>query len=107
MKQNNITADQMQSVFLSRGMVSTEAATLRIRIERGMMEPVRTAPSSPSQRDNRDNDQDPSSSRYRDTANITTKVKNPLKIFGLEIFNNSLISFTPNYKIAIHKYPEK
>ncbi len=100
MKQNNITADQMQSVFLSRGMVSTEAATLRIRIERGMMEPVRTAPSSPSQRDNRDNDQDPSSSRYRDTANITTKVKNPLKIFGLEIFNNSLISFTPNYKIA-------
>ena len=102
LKQNNVTGDQVQSLLLSRGMASTEAAALRIRIERGLMEPLKPAPSaSSSQRDNRDNDQEQSSSRYNDdTVNITPKVKNPLKIFGFEIFNNSVISFAPNFRIA-------
>lgn len=104
-KQNNITGEQVQNLLLSRGMVSTEAAALRIRIERGLMEPSNTTPPS-SQRDNRDNrnnrdnDQDQSSNRYSDTVNNTAKVKNPLKIFGLEIFNSGVISFAPNYRIA-------
>ncbi len=103
-RQNNYTGEQVQNLLLSRGMSSNEAAALRIRIERGLMEPSKPAPSSSQRdnRDNRDNDQDQSNSRYRDrdTVNTTTKVKNPLKIFGLEIFNSGVISFAPNYRIA-------
>lgn len=97
MRQNNYTGEQVQNLLLQRGMASTEAAALRIRIERGLMETAKPAPSA-TQRD----DQDQSNSRYRDrdTVNTTTKVKNPLKIFGLEIFNSGVISFAPNYRIA-------
>ena len=111
LKQNNLTNQQAYDLLVSRGMNAAEATTLKGRLERAR-DNATTGPVKKDNKDNQDTQLDQTDQtddlsnakagrrRLSDTANKTIKVLNPKKIFGLEIFNNGVLSFEPNISIA-------
>ena len=108
LRQNNLTAQQAYNVVINRGMDADEAEDLRSRVERAMArDNNRGSRFSKSNNDrNASNEQADNNNTYNgersfsDTVNNTKPVLNPKKIFGLEIFNNGVLSFEPNISIA-------
>jgi len=108
LRQNNLTAQQAYNLLTSRGMDADEAQDLRSRVERAMArDSNRGSRFSKSNNDrNAANEQTNDNNTFNgqrslsDTINNTKPVVNPKKIFGLEIFNNGVLSFEPNISIA-------
>ncbi len=104
MQRNNISAQQAYEGLLARGMNTTEAQALRNRIEKSdsSATAAKTKPGTFSEDTEQENAALPRAGERRlsDTTNLTKVVANPKKIFGLEIFNNGVLSFEPNIKIA-------
>lgn len=103
MRNNNLTSQQAYELVTRRGMNQSEAATLRDRIEKsisnsgGIDNNPNTDASAYGDRKPGNINADKS---FPDSANKTIQVLNPKKIFGLEIFNNGVLTFEPNLKIA-------
>lgn len=101
LRQNNMTTQQAYDLLIARGMDPVEAAELKGRLEKIK---DRQGTSKLSKIDNNANEQAIDSAngerRFYDTLNKTKPVLNPKKIFGLEIFNNGVLSFEPNLSIA-------
>ena len=103
MRSNGVSSQQAYDLVVKRGMNQNEASTLRNRIDRAIETPVN---SENAQNENTSEQMDrKSNSKYNDkytpdTAGKTMQVLNPKKIFGLEIFNNGVLTFEPNLKIA-------
>lgn len=102
---NNLSNEQAYNLVVARGMNAAEATTLKRRLEKSK---GNVAPGS-LKKDPKDNQPDETEQsdnaktgerRLSDTSNKTVKVLNPKKIFGLEIFNNGVLSFEPNISIA-------
>jgi len=105
LKQNNITTQQAYDLLIRRGMNATEAANLRVRLEG--QQAIGSAQTDNDNSSNNLNNQARSNSNENgshafDTSLIsrTVSVPNPKKIFGLEIFNNGVLTFEPNLRIA-------
>ncbi len=104
MRTNNVNSQQAYDLVVRRGMIQTEASTLKIRIDNAI--------NNNTQSNNGTNDdaapdggnrKPPLNSNDKYTVDTTIKtiqVLNPKKIFGLEIFNNGVLTFEPNMKIA-------
>lgn len=93
MHKNNLTYTQVYQLLLQRGMSAKEATALRNRLENYV----------PAESSENEDTQEQTSSTTRTNAepvNNTTQISNPDKIFGLEIFNNGVLTFEPNLKIA-------
>lgn len=104
--QNNSSTQKAYNLLVEKGMDPLEASQLRARIEK-----ARDDKSSNSNYDNGDDATDQQTGntrnntrngdrRFNDTTNNVKPVSNPKKIFGLEIFNNGVLSFEPNLNIA-------
>ncbi|MCW3079340.1 SLBB domain-containing protein [Segetibacter sp.] len=93
LSKNNLSTQQAYDLLLARGMNPAEATNLRGRLEvsNNVISGNNTA-----QVDNTGGGE----RRTSDTTNKTVEVINPRKIFGLEIFNNGVLSFEPNINIA-------
>ncbi len=101
MQQNSITTSQVYSQLIRRGMKPSEADLLRTRIERGLGNSTNKSSSDTSMLGLEEKSRQPNyESRMTDTVNRVKVVANPKKIFGLEIFNNGVLSFEPNLKMA-------
>lgn len=88
---NGLSTQSAYELFLSKGMVPAEATTLKLRLDA----------SNPSGIGNGNlSSQNDRSGRERTDTTNRTRVSNPKKIFGLEIFNNGVLSFEPNLSIA-------
>ncbi len=96
LKENKISDQQAYEQMLSRGMLTSEAAALRNRLQKGLQES--TSQSLPT--DNKSSLDNSDKTRYNETQASIAEVKNPQKIFGLEIFNNGLLALEPDIKIA-------
>jgi len=100
MRQNNVSTQQAYDLLLARGMSTSEAALLRSRLE--------STPQNGGTGNNTGNMNTRGEAatatgnerRFSDTTNNTIQVENPKKIFGLEIFNNGVLTFEPNIRIA-------
>ncbi len=100
--QNNTSNQQAYDLLREKGMDPLEAKQLRGRLEK--------ARNSSNRLLNNDNDGNTTNGqtgntnrggrRFSDTVNTGKPVINPKKIFGLEIFNNGVLSFEPNINIA-------
>lgn len=100
-QQNNITTAQVYSQLIRRGMKPSEADLLRTRIERALGSSTNKSSNDTSVLGFDEKLRQPGyESRMTDTVNRVKVVANPKKIFGLEIFNNGVLSFEPNLKIA-------
>lgn len=91
---NNFTTQQAYELLLARGMNQVEAIALKGRLDSGTS--AKNANNNVAQETNTSNGE----RRLSDTTNKTIEVSNPKKIFGLEIFNNGVLSFEPNLSIA-------
>ena len=104
LRQNNLTNQQAYDLLTARGMNPAEAADLRRRLEKvNLKETTGSRLSGNNNEGNASNDQSDAYNGNRslsDTANKTKPVLNPKKIFGLEIFNNGVLSFEPDISIA-------
>lgn len=103
MQQNFISVSQAYNLLIRKGMNPSEAELLRVRIEKAMDKTASTPTDNTKQKLPDDKTKilnDLPESRVSDTANKVKIVSNPKKIFGLEIFNNGLLTFEPNLKIA-------
>lgn len=103
LRQNNISTQVAYDLLIGRGMSSVEATTLRARLENT----AGNTANSDNETKNRESNRGITGSsgrdgerRFSDTTNNTVEVANPKKIFGLEIFNNGVLSFEPNINIA-------
>ncbi|GEO11621.1 SLBB domain-containing protein [Segetibacter aerophilus] len=94
LSKNNLSAQQAYDLLLARGMSQAEATTLR-----GRLEVIGNSGSSGNTSLPEENSRG-GERRVSDTSNKTIQVVNPRKIFGLEIFNNGVLSFEPNISIA-------
>lgn len=97
MQENSLSSSQVYQLVLTRGMTENDAIELKKRIDNYIQSQNKTSSkdNQKEQEKNTDTNRDPAS------ANQTNKkVANPLKIFGLEIFNNGVLSFQPDVKIA-------
>lgn len=94
--QNKMSDQQAYEQMLSRGMLASEATALRTRIQKRLQETT----SNSSVQDNKASLDNSDNSRYAETEASLAEVQNPQKIFGLEIFNNGVLAFEPNLKIA-------
>jgi len=99
LKQNNITFQQGYELLMRRGMNPSEANTLKNRLERQAATGTTTANTDVALSATSSGDQ---GQHTFDTSLIskTISVANPKKIFGLEIFNNGVLTFEPNLRIA-------
>lgn len=102
LRQNNFTNQQAYDLLTARGMLPAEAAELRKRLEKVN---VRESTGGRLSGNNTGNDQTTNNAyngerSFSDTVNKTRPVINPKRIFGLEIFNNGVLSFEPNLSIA-------
>lgn len=100
LRQNNLTYQQAYNLLTARGMDPAEAAELRARLEKANN---RGGTRNPSGNNNDTNDETSNTDDGRtpsDTVNKAKPIKNPKKIFGLEIFSNGVLSFEPNLNIA-------
>ena len=103
LQQNNITVSQAYNLLIRKGMSPTEAILLKDRIEKAFDKSGNTSAESGNTKSNDDKTKiipDVVESRITDTVNKIKAVSNPKKIFGLEIFNNGILTFEPNLKIA-------
>jgi protein involved in polysaccharide export with SLBB domain len=98
LQKNNITTQQAYNLLVARGMEVTEAGYLKSRIENA--EKTGIVDSLPTGVSEQRVSSDDGSRKLSDTSNKTITVYNPKKIFGLEIFNNGVLSFEPNIRIA-------
>jgi protein involved in polysaccharide export with SLBB domain len=104
-RQNNISSQQTYELLIRRGMNPTEASNLRDRLDR---QPSDTQKDDKQDVDKDDKEKEGSAKsrekegRTFDTTLVekTKEVANPKKIFGLEIFNNGVLTFEPNLRIA-------
>jgi protein involved in polysaccharide export with SLBB domain len=97
LRENKISDQQAYEQMLSRGMLAAEALALRTRIQKGLQE----VSSQSLPKNNKESLDNSDKSRYQETQQSIAEVKNPNKIFGLEIFSNSgVLAFEPNLKIA-------
>jgi len=106
MNQRNVTPKQAYQLMLQRGMSMVEANMVQQRIERVIF---LNEDSKKKDQDGRRNNNDEDDEYIENTGrngrmpkikNDTLTVRNPKKIFGLEIFNNGVLSFEPNLRIA-------
>jgi len=106
MNQRNVTPKQAYQLMLQRGMSMVEANMVQQRIERVIfLNEDNKKKEQDGRRNNNDeddeyNDNTGRNSRMPKIKNDTFTVRNPKKIFGLEIFNNGVLSFEPNLRIA-------
>lgn len=91
---NGLSSQQAYELLLARGMSQSEAVTLKARLDSSSG--VKSANNNVTQETASGNGE----RRVSDTTNNTIQVFNPKKIFGLEIFNNGVLSFEPNLSIA-------
>lgn len=96
MQKNNVSEQQVYSNMIARGMQGNEASALRTRIHSALED----AGAPNNYNSNTGNNQRSSINRYTDSGQNTLIVNNPNKIFGLDIFNNGVLTFEPNLKIA-------
>lgn len=103
---NNLNTQQAYQLLLARGMNATEANLLKGRLDK-VLRTESNKNGSNSNNNNRqgngrlsDNNVRDSGRLAGDTVNKIVEVPNPKKIFGLEIFNNGVLSFEPNLRIA-------
>jgi protein involved in polysaccharide export with SLBB domain len=94
LRKNNLSSQQAYDLLLARGMNQAEATNLRGRLE--VSNNVGSNGNTALPEENTRGGE----RRMSDTANKTVQVVNPKKIFGLEIFNNGVLSFEPNINIA-------
>jgi len=100
MRQNNVSSKEAYQLMLQRGMSIVEANLITQRIERVLQE----LPSGT--KSDKDDNKTTRSEKNTDTRvmpvikNDTMVVKNPKKIFGLEIFNNGVLQMEPDLQIA-------
>ncbi len=101
LKRNNATTKEAYQLMLQRGMSVVEANLIVQRIDRALL--LNAESDAKSKKDNRE-DYDVadtrSDSRMPVIRNDTMTVKNPKRIFGLEIFNNGVLQLEPNLQIA-------
>ena len=103
MQQNLISVSQAYNLLIRKGMAPSEAEFLKVRIEKGMNKSTPTTTDNSNIKLPEDKLKmlnDMPESRVSDTTNKVKIISNPKKIFGLEIFNNGLLTFEPNLKIA-------
>ncbi|HEX8460704.1 MAG TPA: SLBB domain-containing protein, partial [Segetibacter sp.] len=102
MRQNGLTNQQGYELLLRRGMNAGEAATLRSRLEAQQSTGSVSGDSKNGVTNNpeRNSSNDGSHAFDSSQATPTITVPNPKKIFGLEIFNNGVLTFEPNLRIA-------
>lgn len=101
--QNNLSSQRAYELLLSRGMDQGEASILKQRLEGVATGQTGNNTGIKMQEGNNANTKDvlkEGQKRYVDTAEKTIQVANPKKIYGLEIFNNGVLSFEPNLNIA-------
>jgi protein involved in polysaccharide export with SLBB domain len=100
MKLNKVTSRQAYQLMLQRGMSIIEANTIQQRIDQVML--AATELDKKSKQDNEEYDAKDANrnNRMPKIKNDTFTVKNPKRIFGLEIFNNGVLNFEPDLKIA-------
>jgi hypothetical protein len=99
MQTNNMNYQQAYDLLIARGMNAGEAVALRERLEKAAATRTSDTDNSTSSR-NESSNATTGERRLSDTTNKTIEVLNPKKIFGLEIFNNGVLSFEPNINIA-------
>lgn len=102
MKINNVSEKQAYQLMVQRGMSIVEANLIMQRISQ-----VIKADDENGKKAKKDEEEE-DDTRYKGKRttrmpvikNDTMTVKNPKKIFGLEIFNNGVLEFEPDLKIA-------
>ncbi len=100
MQQNHITSQQAYDLMVRRGMNTTEAGLLKTRIDK-TTDNLASSNQGLQSTDFERRRISPSDNRLTDSiTNKTVEVKNSKKIFGLEIFNNGVLSFEPNLQLA-------
>ena len=105
MRTNGVSSQNAYDLVVHRGMNQSEASNLKDRIDKALSNAVGNDTNSEgnaSSADAGDRTQPgKNNGRYNtDTSIKTIQVLNPKKIFGLEIFNNGVLTFEPNLKIA-------
>jgi len=103
LQRNNVSSEQAYNLLTSRGMVVSEANILKSRLEKVKRRSGKSITDSDSTGANPTSRYNTNDNNNRsDTTNPNTGIKNlnPKKIFGLEIFNNGVLSFEPNFNIA-------
>lgn len=94
MKVNNITTDQAYQLLIDRGMSAVEASLIKSRIANS----INTSPANNNSSQTFKNDDTRQNAKLPE--NKTIIVQNPKKIYGLEIFNNGVLTYEPNLKIT-------
>jgi protein involved in polysaccharide export with SLBB domain len=100
---NNLSVQQTYELLLSRGMNQAEATNVKTRLENGSSSGFNNTSRGNNNLNGSlgsDDNARAGERRLSDTTNESVQVKNPKKIFGLEIFNNGVLSFEPNLSIA-------
>jgi protein involved in polysaccharide export with SLBB domain len=100
MKQSKVTSKEAYQLMLQRGMSVVEANLIVQRIDRVMLADGENDKKAKDKEDDLDKSDRRSNSRMPVIKNDTMTVKNPKKIFGLEIFNNGVLQFEPDLQIA-------
>jgi protein involved in polysaccharide export with SLBB domain len=100
MKQSKVTSKEAYQLMLQRGMSVVEANLIVQRIDRVMLADEENDKKTKDKEDDLDKFDRRSNSRMPVIKNDTMTVKNPKKIFGLEIFNNGVLQFEPDLQIA-------
>ncbi len=100
-KQEKLDVEQVYKLLEERNMPQAEINDIRARLTKALQEvgdnPASTKPASSGSSAKKQN----SESRMPELDKEEKKeIKNPKKIYGLEIFNNGVLSFEPNLKIA-------
>lgn len=94
MKVNNITTEQAYQLLIDRGMSAVEASLIKSRIANA----INTSSNNNNTSQTYKSDDTRQNSKLPD--NKTIIVQNPKKIYGVEIFNNGVLTYEPNLKIT-------
>jgi len=101
LEKNNVTVQQAYNLLLARGMTETEATSVKRRLDNTTTSGANSKTNNGANNKPSGNTEEKSDNRSDvDTARKTIQASNPKKIFGLEIFNNGILSFEPNISIA-------
>jgi protein involved in polysaccharide export with SLBB domain len=101
LKRNNATTKEAYQLMLQRGMSVVEANLIVQRIDRALL--LNAEAESKTKKDIREDYESldvRGNTRMPVIKNDTMTVKNPKRIFGLEIFNNGVLQFEPDLQIA-------
>ena len=99
-KRNNATTKEAYQLMLQRGMSVVEANLIVQRIDRALQLNGDNEKNKKDSREDYDATDNRGDSRMPVIKNDTMTVKNPKRIFGLEIFNNGVLQLEPNLQIA-------